>query len=114
MHAHRSRTPPRKRNASFSSRSWPKRSPPGTSPRRLKNGRRCWLWPVRHRGRPLEHEPVVPELVLAILQLRFNRLDLDAAEWQEMAASVAATLLDAPDVRAHLQSYWDRLGQALP
>jgi hypothetical protein len=68
----------------------------------------------RHRGRPLEHEPVVPELVLAILQLRFNRLDLDTTEWQEMAVSVAATLLDAPDVRAHLQAYWDRLGQALP
>ncbi len=68
---------------------------------------------LRHRGRPLEHEPVVPELVLAILQQRFNRLDLDTAEWHEMAASVADTLLETPDVRAHLQSYWERLGQAL-
>ena len=67
----------------------------------------------RHRGRPLEYGPVVCDLVLVVLHLRLPRLDLAAAEWQEMATAVAQTLLEAPDTRAHLQSFWERLGQAL-
>ena len=68
----------------------------------------------RHRGQPLDHDQVVPDLVLTILQLRLDRLTLDADQWRNMAAAVAATLLDAPDVRQRLQVFWDRLGRALP
>ncbi|MCU0960000.1 MAG: hypothetical protein MUF48_07825 [Pirellulaceae bacterium] len=67
----------------------------------------------RYRGQGLDHAPVVPELVLAILRLRFDRLQMDEAQWHELAATVASTLLETPDVRARLTTYWERLGQAL-
>ncbi len=67
----------------------------------------------RHRGQPLDHAPVAPELVLAVLRIRFDRLPMDEAQWHDLATTVATTLLEAPDVRARLISYWERLGQAL-
>ncbi len=67
----------------------------------------------RHRGHGLDHAPVVPELVLAILRTRFGRLQMDEARWQELATTVAGTLLETPDVRARLTRYWERLGQAI-
>lgn len=68
----------------------------------------------RYRGQGLDHAGVVPELVLAILRTRFDRLQMEEARWQDLAEAVAGTLLDAPDVRVRLTRYWERLGQALP
>jgi len=64
----------------------------------------------RHRGSPLGLDPVAIELVQAVIGTRFGQRPESAELWREMAACVAATILDDPVSQARLQALWVRLG----
>jgi hypothetical protein len=67
----------------------------------------------RHRGRPLELEPVAVELVAAaIAGLCPAKKDTDF--WRNLCLQVARTLLDDPASFARMNSFWNRLAGGPP
>ena len=64
----------------------------------------------RHRGWPLCLDPVAIELVQAVVGRHFGGLPDSAALWRDLAACVAASILDDPVAHDRLQALWVRLG----
>jgi|WetSurMetagenome_2_1015567.scaffolds.fasta_scaffold848328_2 hypothetical protein len=67
----------------------------------------------RHRGRPLELEPVAVELVAAAID-GIRPTGKNPAFWRELTAHVARIMLDDPATFARMNSLWIRLGGAAP
>jgi hypothetical protein len=63
----------------------------------------------RHRGRPLELEPVGVELVAAAID-GLCPSKRDSEFWRNVAAQVARILIDDPTTFARLNALWIRLG----
>jgi len=66
----------------------------------------------RYRGWPLALDPVVIELVQAMVGTQFLARPDSATLWRDMAACVAASILDDPLSRDRLQALWVCLGDA--
>jgi hypothetical protein len=64
---------------------------------------------IRHRGRPLELEPVAVELVAAVIDgLCPAKKNTDF--WRNLTVQVAGILMDDPSTFARMNSFWIRLG----
>lgn len=63
----------------------------------------------RHGGKPLLVEPVVIELVQAVLSEQFQPLIASDESWQTMCSGIAQTLYDDPVSRERLDTLWSRL-----
>ena len=66
----------------------------------------------RHQGRPLSIDPVIVDLVRAILHINFSRLPASDAVWQVMSRQIAATLWDDRRSQERLERFWARLSEA--
>lgn len=66
---------------------------------------------VRHRGEPLICQPVVVELVQAVLSEQFRPVVTTAESWQAMCSGIAQTLFEDPVSRERLDSLWARLSE---
>jgi hypothetical protein len=69
---------------------------------------------ARHRGRPLELQPVAVDLVHAVLSAQFPGQFGDAAGARELSAEIARTLFDDPPSRHRLEALWSRLAETNP
>jgi hypothetical protein len=65
----------------------------------------------RHPGSVLCLEPIVVELVAAILAARFRCLDYPAGVWKSMAPQIARILWEDPASRARLLALWTQLNE---
>ncbi|MCC6126793.1 MAG: hypothetical protein IT426_17660 [Pirellulales bacterium] len=63
----------------------------------------------RHRGRPLELEPVAVELVAAAID-GICPTEKNSDLWRNISAQVARILMDDPSTFARMKSLWIRLG----
>jgi len=63
----------------------------------------------RYLGHPFELDPLVVELVRAVLGEPYRRLAGSADLWRTMTAGVAQTLYDDPASRQRLHDLWRRL-----
>ena len=63
----------------------------------------------RHRGRPLEFDPVTVELVEAALGPQLRARAASPAAWRAMSRQIAQTLFEDPILRDRLRSFWGRL-----
>lgn len=63
----------------------------------------------RHRGRPLELEPVAVDLVDAALRDYFRQGPGGMDEWRQISRRVAETLFEDPTARERLEAFWNRL-----
>lgn len=63
----------------------------------------------RHRGKPLTCQPVVVELVQAVLKEQFEPVVASTESWSTMCAGIAQTLYEDPVSRDRLDSLWSRL-----
>ena len=57
-------------------------------------------------GHSFSLEPVVIELIQAVLQLQFQKAGIPSATVQAMARQIATTLYDDPSARARLEALW--------
>jgi hypothetical protein len=60
-------------------------------------------------GQPFSLEPVVVELIHAVLELQFQKAGIPSATVRQMARQVATTLYDDPQARQRLETLWSRL-----
>ena len=60
-------------------------------------------------GQPFSLEPVVVELIHAVLELQFHKAGIPSATVRQMARHVATTLYDDPQARERLEILWSRL-----
>jgi hypothetical protein len=69
----------------------------------------------RHSQRPLVEDPILVELVDAILAIRFpaQRARLDASQWWSMCHDVAQSLWSAPAVQARIIHFWSQLCESV-
>jgi hypothetical protein len=67
----------------------------------------------RYRGRPLKLEPIAVELVAAAIA-GLCPANKNTVFWRDLAARVAAILMDDPATTARLDSLWTRLGGGPP
>jgi len=65
----------------------------------------------RYPGRAVECDPMVIELVQALLAFRLPRLADGSPRWQQMTGQIAETLWDDPVGRQRLESLWRQLRQ---
>ena len=57
-------------------------------------------------GHSFALEPVVVELIHAVLQLQFQKAGIPSATVHAMARQIATTLYDDPSARARLEALW--------
>jgi hypothetical protein len=57
-------------------------------------------------GHSFALEPVVVELIQAVLQLQFEKAGIPSATVHAMARQIATTLYDDPSARARLEALW--------
>lgn len=57
-------------------------------------------------GQSFALEPVVVELIHAVLQLQFQKAGIPSATVHAMARQIATTLYDDPSARARLEALW--------
>jgi len=57
-------------------------------------------------GKSFGLEPVVVELIHAVLQLQFDKAGIPSATVHAMARQIATTLYDDPSARARLEALW--------
>lgn len=67
----------------------------------------------RHTDLGLSLDPVVIQLVTAILVTRFRDVECPAELWQVLARQIAGTLWEDPTSRARLHALWGRLIEAV-
>lgn len=60
----------------------------------------------RHRGQPLTAEPIVAEMVAAVLGGQMRSWFPLEEDWRAMIASIARTLDDDPPSRRRLENLW--------
>ena len=63
----------------------------------------------RHRGQPLSLDPIVLELVEAVLRTHFRNLAGSSEFWRLISAQIARSLFDDPVAHSRLELFWDRL-----
>jgi len=63
----------------------------------------------RHPHAPLALQPMVVELVQAVLQAQFHAHPDWFPVWQSASGEIARTLFDDPGSRERLEALWDRL-----
>jgi hypothetical protein len=63
----------------------------------------------RYPGEALRTEPIVSELVEALLKSRFSNLSASTKFWDEAADEIARTLMDDPCQNALLHGFWSKL-----
>jgi hypothetical protein len=66
----------------------------------------------RHPGQPFSQDPVLVEMVEALLRLRSGHLRLTAEDRQAMVRRIAGTLFDDQPSLARLENLWQRLCEA--
>ena len=65
----------------------------------------------RHRGEALRLEPLVRELVEAVLRVEFRRRPGWTALWPGVSAQIAHALWEDPVSRGRLETLWDHLAK---
>jgi len=65
----------------------------------------------RHPGKGLVLEPVVVELVEAVVRVQFRGLAEGSPIWQEASCQIAQTLFDDPVARGRLEALWKNLSR---
>jgi hypothetical protein len=65
----------------------------------------------RHQGRPLSLDPVIVDLVRAILHVNFNRFAASDALRQVMSRQIAETLWEDHRSQERLERFWTRLSE---
>jgi hypothetical protein len=65
----------------------------------------------RRKGQHLMLEPVVIEMVMAMLGSNFAGLDADPERYREIAMKIARTLLDDPVASKRMENLWVRLAE---
>jgi hypothetical protein len=65
----------------------------------------------RRKGQPLVVEPVVVEMVRAVLGAEFAGLDKDPERFRDMTLQIARTLMDDPAACKRLESMWRKLNE---
>jgi hypothetical protein len=65
----------------------------------------------RRKGQNLVLEPVVIEMVRAMLGAEFAGLEADPERFKEVTMKIARTLLDDPTANKRLESLWSRLNE---
>jgi hypothetical protein len=68
----------------------------------------------RRRGDQLVLDPVVTELVAAILPFHFPAFDHSDPTWSDMSNRVASSLFEVPHVRDRLRDLWHQLCESTP
>jgi len=63
----------------------------------------------RHRGKPLSGDPIVTELVEALLTTYFRNVSGSREFWSSISGEIAQTLFDDPVARLRLEAFWKRL-----
>jgi hypothetical protein len=63
-------------------------------------------------GQPFSREPVVSELINAILQVQFQKAQIPSTTVRAMAQYIATTLYDDPPSRQRLEALWASLSQS--
>lgn len=66
---------------------------------------------TRHRGQAMVLDPVVFELVEAVLRRQFDADGRWADTWRALSRQIGETLFDDPVCRDRLQRFWDHLGE---
>jgi len=66
----------------------------------------------RHQGRPLSLDPVLVDLVQAIVRINLSHLAGKDADWQGMSRQIAATLWEDQPSQERLERFWTRLSEA--
>ena len=67
----------------------------------------------RHSGLPFSREPVLVDMVEALLCRRLTNSAGAAQDWQPMRERIATTLLEDPPSCERLESLWGRLCEAV-
>ncbi len=83
----------------------------GRSPEELESPEKAALLDVagRHRGEPLSLDPIVAELVAALLTTYFRNLSGSPEFWSRISGEIAQSLFDDPVARLRLEAFWNRL-----
>jgi hypothetical protein len=66
----------------------------------------------RHSGRPLMLDPVLVDLVQAIVRINLGHRAGKDADWQAMSRQIATTLWEDEPSQARLERFWNRLSEA--
>ena len=66
----------------------------------------------RHQGQPLSLDPVLVDLVQAIVRINLSHLAARDADWQAMSRQIAATLWEDQPSQGRLERLWTRLSEA--
>jgi hypothetical protein len=65
----------------------------------------------RHRQEPFSLEPIVVELVQAVLRTHFDKRSDSSEFWGVVSAQIAQTLFEDPVASPRLERLWRRLGR---
>jgi hypothetical protein len=65
----------------------------------------------RHRGEAIRLEPLVRELVEAVLRVEFRRRPAWTPLWPGVSAQIAQALWEDPVSRGRLETLWDHLAK---
>ncbi len=65
----------------------------------------------RHRGEAIRPEPLVRELVEAVLRVEFRRRPAWTALWPGVSTQIAQALWEDPVSRGRLETLWDHLAR---
>ena len=63
----------------------------------------------KFQGQPFSLDPVLGELVRAVLRSRLPERAGSGAAWREISAEIAETLFEDPVSRDRLERFWSRL-----
>lgn len=66
----------------------------------------------RHPGRPLSLDPVMVDLVQAIVRINLGQYSRSDADWQAMSRRIAETLWEDQPSHERLERFWTRLSEA--
>ncbi|MCE9527088.1 MAG: hypothetical protein K8R36_13660 [Planctomycetales bacterium] len=66
----------------------------------------------RHQGRPLSLDPVLVDLIQAIVRINLSHLAGRDADWRAMSRQIAATLWEDQPAQERLERFWTRLSEA--
>lgn len=67
----------------------------------------------RHQGCPLSYDPIMVDLVQAIVRINLSHLAARDADWQAMSRQLAATLWEDQPSQERLERFWTRLSEAV-